>query len=82
MQDASRLLIKARANAIEKPGYITSETLSGCDNPNEVLVVSTWRNKADWDAYTKDPERIRLEEEIKSLLEGPTEYLAYTLGLQ
>ncbi len=79
--EASKMLIQARTNALGKKGYISSETLSSCENPNEIMVLSMWRSKADWDAYKEDQSRIDLEREFEQLFDGPTEYSAYNLGL-
>ena len=79
--EASKMLIQARTNALEKKGYISSETLSNCVNPNEILVLSMWRSKADWDDYTKDQSRMDLEKEFEQLFDGPTEYSVYNMGL-
>ncbi len=79
--EASKMLIQARTNALGKKGYISSETLSNCENPNEIMVLSMWRSKADWDAYKEDQSRIDLEREFEQLFDGPTEYSAYNLGL-
>jgi len=79
--EVSKMLIQARTNALGKNGYISSETLSNCDNPNEILVLSIWRSKADWDGYREDQSRIDLEKEFEQLFDGPTEYSVYNMGL-
>jgi len=81
MTEVSKMLVQARINALGKNGYISSETLSNYDNPNEILVVSIWRNKTDWDAYRENPTRINFEREYEQLFESPTEYSVYNLGL-
>ena len=81
MAEASKMLIQARTNALGKNGYISSETLSNCDNPNEILVVSMWRSKADWDVYREDQTRMDFEREFEQLFESSTEYSVYNLGL-
>ena len=81
LQKASEMLIQARTNAMDKQGYISSETLRGCDNPNEIVVVSMWEKKEDWFRYTNNTSRKELEEKFSELLEGPTVYAAYNLGL-
>jgi len=81
MAEVSKMLVQARINALGKNGYISSETLSNCDKPNEILVVSIWRNKADWDAYREDQTRMNFERECEQLFESPTEYSVYNLGL-
>ncbi len=77
----SEMLIKARTNALGNEGYISSETLRGCDNPNEILVVAMWEKKADWETYKNSPSRQELETKFAELLDGPTVYAAYNLGL-
>lgn len=52
--EISKMLIQARTNALGKTGYISSETLRHCENPNDIMVISMWRHKEDWDAYRKD----------------------------
>ena len=81
MAEVSKMLVQARTNALGKNGYISSETLSNCDNPNEIVVVSMWRSKADWDVYKEDQNRMEFEREFEQLFESPTEYCVYNLGL-
>ena len=81
MEEVSKMLIQARTNALGKNGYISAETLSNCDNPKEILVLSMWRSKADWDAYREDPTRMDFEKEFEQLFDGPTEYSVYNMGL-
>ena len=81
MAEVSKMLIQARTNALGRDGYISSETLSNCDNPNEIVVLSMWRSKADWDAYIVDQSRMDFEREFEQLFESPTEYSVYNLGL-
>ena len=51
INDASKLLIKARHNAMGQPGYISSETLSGCDDPNNVVIISMWQRIENWNQW-------------------------------
>lgn len=80
MKEASKMLIQARTNAVGNPGYISSETLCLTNNPQEVVIISTWRNNMDWYNYTQKPSRIDLEREFEQLFEEPTEYKVYDLG--
>ncbi len=77
----SEMLIKARTNALGNKGYISSETLRNCDDPNEILVVAMWEKKADWDSYKDSAARKELETKFAEILDGPTVYAAYNLGL-
>ena len=81
INDASKLLIKARYNAMGQPGYISSETLSGCDDPNNVVVISMWQKIEDWDDWKNDGLREENEATFEALLDGPTEYENFNLGL-
>ncbi len=51
IDEASKLFIKARYNAMGQPGYISSETLSGCDDPNNVVVISMWQRIENWNQW-------------------------------
>jgi heme-degrading monooxygenase HmoA len=82
MNEASKLLIKARYNAMGQQGYISSETLSGCDDQNNVVVVSMWQKIENWNQWEKSELRAENETKFESLLDGPVEYESYNLGLQ
>jgi heme-degrading monooxygenase HmoA len=82
LNEASKLLIKARYNAMDQPGYISSETLSGCDDPNNVVVVSMWQKIENWNQWGKSEVRAENESKFEPLLDGTVEYETYNLGLQ
>ncbi len=82
LKEASQMLIRARSNAMGHNGYISSETLSNFDDPNTVIVVSMWQRLEDWNTYKSSPERRNNEEENATLLETPTQYETFNLGLQ
>ena len=82
LNEASKLLIKARYNAMGRPGYISSETLSGCDHQNNVVVVSMWQRIENWNQWEKSELRAENEVEFETLIDGPVEYETYNLGLQ
>jgi heme-degrading monooxygenase HmoA len=81
INDASKLLIKARHNAMGQPGYISSETLSGCDDPNNVVIISMWQRIENWNQWKNGDLRAENETAFEVLLDGPTEYETYNLGL-
>ena len=74
------LLNKFRAEAMSQDGYITGETLSGFDDPQKVLVISTWQNIDSWLKWKEDSDRKTNEALLRQYLEGPTEYEVYLLG--
>ncbi len=80
--EVSRLLNKARYNAMGQKGYISSETLSGCDDPNNVVVISMWQRIENWNQWKNGDLRAENETAFEALLDEPTEYETYNLGLQ
>ena len=82
LNEASKLLTKARYNAMSQQGYISSETLSGCDDPNNVVVVSMWQRIENWNQWKNSGLRAENEANFEALLDEPVEYEAYNLGLQ
>jgi heme-degrading monooxygenase HmoA len=76
------MLIQARQNAMEENGYISSETLRGCEDSNEILVLSMWRKQEDWRRYESSAVRQDLENRFSEIMEGPSQSIAYTLGMQ
>ena len=81
LSEASKLLIKARYAAMGKQGYISSETLTDFNEPNNVVVVSMWQKIEDWNQWKKSDLRSEIETGFESLLDGSTKYEAYNLGL-
>ena len=82
VSQASSMLVQARKNAMAHDGYISSESLSGCQDPNEILVLSTWRHLEDWQTYEASQARQDLENQFAEMMEGPSQSIAYQLGLQ
>ncbi|MFW2368559.1 MAG: antibiotic biosynthesis monooxygenase family protein [Desulforhopalus sp.] len=80
-KNVSEVIAESRKNAMREKGYISSETLCGCDDPNLILVLSMWQKKEDWEHYKNSPARIETEAKYAELLERPTEHESYNLGL-
>lgn len=80
-KDASAMLIKSRANAIEQNGYIASETLVSYDDPNTIMVMSMWQTKEDWDNYKKSAARKENERNYARIMDGVAEYEVYKIGI-
>ena len=81
VKESSKMLVQARHNAMKEKGYISSETLRGCDDPNEIMVLSMWQKKEDWDRYKDSPDRQELERMFAELLEEQTESRTYEMGM-
>jgi heme-degrading monooxygenase HmoA len=71
------LLKKLRSLTLNQPGYIYGETLRRLDQPDECMVISTWRSLQDWESWLKNEERISIQSEIDLLLGKETEYAVY-----
>ena len=71
------LLKKLRALTLNQPGYIYGETLRRIDQPNECIVISTWRSLEDWERWFEDEQRVSIQSEIDLLLGEETEYAVY-----
>jgi heme oxygenase (mycobilin-producing) len=72
------LMTQARTKATSAKGYISGETLRALDDPNKFMVISNWNNAQDWKAWEKDPERVKLQQELKTLLIGKEKCTVYT----
>lgn len=81
LKEASKLLIKARYAAMNQQGYISSETLTNCSDQNRVAVISMWQKLDDWNQWKNSTLRAENETAFETLLDEPTEYEAYELGL-
>jgi heme-degrading monooxygenase HmoA len=49
-------------------------------NPQEFLVISTWRSLEDWQKWFNSSQRKELHSKVDMLLEGGTTYEAYQYG--
>ncbi len=81
LKDAPAMLIQARKNAMSNKGYISTETLVNCDDPCEIVVVSMWQKKEDWDTYARSTERQENEKKFAPLLGAATDYQIYNMGM-
>ncbi|MGD2269093.1 MAG: antibiotic biosynthesis monooxygenase [Desulfobacterales bacterium] len=82
LKDGCQLITEARYNAMKQAGYISSETLSDIEDPNRVVVISMWHSLENWDRWKNSGVRIQIEAEIEKLLDTPTAYEKYNLGVQ
>jgi len=82
LKEAYQLVTRARYDAMKYRGYISSETLTGIDEPEIILVVSMWKTIENWNAWRNSGARHEIETEFENLLEQPTEYEAFALGVQ
>lgn len=81
LNEVSKLLIKARYAAMGQQGYISSETLTDCEDPNNVVVISMWQKIENWNLWKSSDSRSEIEAGFEALLDKPTQYESYNLGL-
>ncbi len=74
----SEMLIELRAMADHQPGYISGETLRNVDDPNEYLVISTWKTLDAWNWWLANNERAELEGRVDALLGSSTVYKVFS----
>lgn len=76
----SPLLVEMRAKAITHPGYISGETLRNVQDPQDYIVISTWKSIEDWKAWEVNRGRIEILNKIDSMLEEKTALGIYYYG--
>jgi quinol monooxygenase YgiN len=74
------LLRDFRSGAMNRPGYISGETLVSHDDPQNVLVIGTWQDMESWMAWKNKDARKKFESQLALFQEGATTYEAYVLG--
>jgi heme-degrading monooxygenase HmoA len=71
------MILQLRALATYQPGYISGETLSNIEHPEECLVISNWESLEDWKNWLQSKERKAINSRIESLIGDSTEYNVY-----
>jgi len=79
-KDIFALLKRFRSTALNQPGYISGETLTEDNDPQRMLVITTWEDMESWDNWKESNERKEFEAMLQLFQEGPTEYKRYLLG--
>jgi len=74
------LLWELRSKAMKQKGYISGETLKGISDPDEFMVISTWKSPEDWNAWSSNPARREIQDKIDAILEQKTVAKAYYYG--
>ncbi len=73
-----RLMRQMRVLAMQRPGYISGETLHEVADPNHHLVISSWESLEHWQAWFNHPERQKLQQEVDASLGSPTIIRVFT----
>ncbi len=80
-KEISNMLVQARTNAMNERGYISSETLKSVDDPNEIVVLSMWERREDWENFKDCDARKALESGFAEMLDSPTQAVVYRMGI-
>ena len=57
----------------DRPGWVGGQLLAPIDQPNQRLIVGTWRSQADWEAWHNDPTFTDTRTRLNDLEAGPRE---------
>lgn len=74
------LLNQLRSIAMNQPGYVSGLTMKAPDDPDKMMVISTWQNLDSWHSWKENTERKNLEAMLDIYQEKPTEYREYVVG--
>jgi heme-degrading monooxygenase HmoA len=74
------LLLQLRAKAVTQPGYISGETLRNANDPEDYVVISTWKSVEEWKAWEANRARTEIQDKIDSLLGEKTAFGIYYYG--
>ena len=76
--EALRVYIeKLRIISTGQPGYVSGETLRRLDHPGEILVISKWKTRKDWQQWFESEARRSVQAQINSLIGLQTTYEIY-----
>ena len=82
LDTASRILIRARYQAMGMQGYIASETWSDLADPHKVIVVSMWQSIEDWQRWQDSPQRGEFVTELSKIMVGGEHVGFFALGIR
>ena len=71
------LLKQLRQMAMSQPGYISGQTLVNIENPNDFIVISNWKSRAEWLTWFESDERKQVQIHVDYLLFEDTQYEIY-----
>ena len=82
LDEASRMLIRTRYQAMGMQGYIASETWSDLSDPHKLVVVSMWQSLEDWRRWEDSPQRGEFVTELNKIMLGGEHLAFFALGIQ
>ena len=75
-------LRELRIEVMKQPGYVSSNTLVGVEDPTLISIVTIWQSDKDWKTWEKSQTQIKIFKKITPLLLGKStikifRYLSY-----
>jgi len=65
-------VMRARMTAAkERPGWVGGQLLRVENRPSRRVIVGTWRTRADWEAWHRDPQFAETRRQLDPLVDGP-----------
>jgi heme-degrading monooxygenase HmoA len=80
INDANQLLMELRSKATLSPGYVSGQTLISEENPNKVVVVSTWASRKRWQDWKAQEKRKEFSAKLGECLVRPEEVEVFLVG--
>ncbi len=71
IQKAYEVIVKLRSLATLQPGYISGQTLVAANNPNRLVVMSTWASVQQWRDWRDGEQGVEQLERLKLLMASP-----------
>ena len=78
-KEVNALLNEFRAGAMNRKGYVSGHTLVSEEDPQSLLVISTWQSLEEWLDWKNSQTRKSFEAMMEIHQEGPTTFEEYTL---
>ena len=81
LDQATKILIRARYEAMKMEGYIASETWRDLRDPNQIVVVSMWQTHEAWNKWYVSGPRREFTMEMGKIMGEEERIEPYELGL-
>lgn len=81
IEQATKMLIRARYEAMKMEGYIASETWRDLYDPCQITVVSMWQSPEAWNHWYTSSQRSEFTVELGKIMTEEERIEAYALGL-
>lgn len=70
IKEAHELLARLRAAGTVRSGFVSGHTLTSAEDPHTLLVISTWTDTKNWEAWQASEKRKEISRQLGELLEA------------